>query len=79
MDLTIKAGDTDKTKREVIATFAPTTWEINYDTDGGNIVGTSGGNIKEKLSIDKSYVLYTEVVKEGWDFVACMSITTSAS
>ena len=64
----IEAGDTDKTKREVIATFAPTTWEINYDTDGGNIVGTSGGNIKEKLSIDKSYVLYTEVVKEGWDF-----------
>ena len=72
----IEAGDTDEAKREVIATFAPTTWVINYDVDGGNVVGTSGGNFKEKLSIDKSYTLYTDVVKDGWEFDGWYDVNT---
>ncbi|MBQ2204656.1 MAG: InlB B-repeat-containing protein [Lachnospiraceae bacterium] len=64
----IPAGDNDESKRSVVATFAPTTWRIIYDTDGGTIAGYPEGNITDNVTEDMEYVLYTDVVKEGYKF-----------
>ena len=72
----IKAGDTDQSKREVEAIFEPTTWDIVYDTDGGTIEGTDGGNIIDKQEVGKEYKLFTNVTKEGWDFAYWYDETT---
>ena len=64
----IAAGDTDESKREVIATFAPSTWKVIYDTDEGTIEGFPQGNVTDKIPEGVEYKLYTDVKKEGYEF-----------
>ena len=64
----IAAGDMDESKRNVTATFAPSTWRITYDTDEGTINGFEKGNVTEKVEEGKEYILYTDVKKDGFEF-----------
>lgn len=64
----IAAGDTDKNKRNVTAAFAPTSWKIIYDTDGGTIEGFNAGSVTENVQEGTEYKLYTNVTKPNFEF-----------
>ena len=71
---TIEVGDKDPSKREVKALYRSISYTVNYDPDGGNIVGVDV-NVATP-SEGKIYILYTNVVKEGYEFLGWYDVKT---
>ena len=64
---TIEAGNNDVTLREVKAKYRSITYTVKYDTDGGVIVGVDSNVANPEVG--KIYKLYTNVEKEGYEFL----------